>query len=116
MAVVKTAVDLATLTDAAVGEALAHYGRRLAPSSPPEKLHNGYSGCNYRVLTQRGGVGEPQGGQAGQEGQLTLEGAGKDDVVDHREMTDVLPEPHAARVRAHLHVILGGHEEDGEDL
>ena len=51
-----------------------------------------------------------------QEGQLTLEGAGEDDVVDHREMTDVLAEPNAARMRAHLDVVLGGHEEDGEDL
>ena len=57
MAVVKTAVDLATLSEPAIEQALAHYGRRLSSSgvedgaSPAQKLHNGYSGCNYRVLT-----------------------------------------------------------------
>ena len=51
---VKATVDLATLSEPQIELALAHYGRRLAPPTGVEaaavKLHNGYSGCNYRVL------------------------------------------------------------------
>jgi hypothetical protein len=63
MAVVKASVDLATLSHDSIALALLHYGRRtLQPArtdGPTEavaaatvvKLHNGYSGCNYRVQT-----------------------------------------------------------------
>ena len=50
MAVVKAAVDLATLSETAIAQALAHYGRQLSTTpTAVQKLHNGYSGCNYRV-------------------------------------------------------------------
>ena len=50
MAVVKAAVDLATLSETAIAQALAHYGRQLSTApTAVQKLHNGYSGCNYRV-------------------------------------------------------------------
>ena len=81
MAVVKASVDLATLTHDAIALALQHYGRTLRPLShtphttssgiatptPLEeepaaavvKLHNGYSGCNYRVQTSLLRNGQP---------------------------------------------------------
>lgn len=79
MAVVKASVDLATLSHDAIALALQHYGYLTLPMAPVRsglhsetvseaapaplagdepasttaaavvKLHNGYSGCNYRV-------------------------------------------------------------------
>ena len=50
MAVVKAAVDLATLSETSIALALAHYGLQLSTMpTAVQKLHNGYSGCNYRV-------------------------------------------------------------------
>ena len=80
MAVVKASVDLATLSHDAIALALQHYGRTLrslshtprtscgaiATPTPEEepaaavvKLHNGYSGCNYRVQTTPQRHGQP---------------------------------------------------------
>jgi Ser/Thr protein kinase RdoA (MazF antagonist) len=53
MAVVKEAVDVATLSDDDMTLALALFGRTAADGGV-EKLHNGYSGCNYRVRTGGG--------------------------------------------------------------
>jgi hypothetical protein len=52
MAVVKAAVDVAVLSSTGLSEALAFFGLAPAPhTDAAQKLHNGYSGCNYRVDT-----------------------------------------------------------------
>lgn len=61
MAVVKQAVDVATLGEDDMRETLTLYGR-AAPTSDVEKLHNGYSGCNYRVRARPLAGGEDEGG------------------------------------------------------
>ena len=67
MALVKTAVDLATLSDGQIQRAVAAYGLALVSST---KLHNGYSGCNYRcevrpLHTPAQGGGGGTAGEAG---------------------------------------------------
>ena len=47
---------------------------------------------------------------------VVLEGAGDRDVVEDREVLDVLAQADAARVRADRHPELLGHQEDGEHL
>ena len=40
----------------------------------------------------------------------------KDNVVDHRQVTNVLAQTNATRVRAHLHALVCCHQENRKDL